>query len=189
MKNVDIEVLRLYYKWTFQHIACHRNLEGFSFGLGVQAQFKFSSQDPQLLARWTSLWNTQNHHSLLKTSCHPLFETKTHILKAREIFVRIKASSYDSCLPIFEMLLTFLHVRAFRKHYITLSFREQLRHCAGNCRDLCVSHFLFSPNCQGVFSHHSYPRIPGAHLMTWSTSNRGRQQTQAECAAAPCLCF
>lgn len=107
MKNLDIVLLRLYYKWAFQHISCHRNLEGFFFGLATEAQFKFSSQDPQLLARSPSLWNTQNHHSLLKTSCYPLFKTKAHILKLRETFVQIKASSYGSCLPIFETLLFF----------------------------------------------------------------------------------
>lgn len=70
MKNIDIELFRLYYKWTFQHMSCHRNLERLFFGLGTQTQFKFSSQDPQLLATSPSLWNTQNHHSLIKTSCY-----------------------------------------------------------------------------------------------------------------------
>lgn len=108
MKNIDIEVLRLYYKWTFQHVSCHRNFEVFSFGLGIQVQFKFSSQDPQLRSDHLSYetLRTTIQQTFIKTSCHPLIKTKTHILKPREIFVQIKAAS-----PFFETLLTFLCIQ------------------------------------------------------------------------------
>lgn len=117
----------------------------------------------------------------------PFQGTKMHILKPRETFVLINASSYSSCLlaPSFDLLshcLLFHTLEQAGSVTPLFSSGTSPDTVQVKAEDSYASPFLFSGNCQCVFAHRSYPNIPGAHPMSWSAPNRGSQQS-ADCTA------